>query len=528
MTWLLAGAVPGLAAPGAHAQQPGERYDLLIVGGSVLDGTGAPARLLDVAIRGDRIVALAPDLPRAGAARVIDAAGRTVTPGFIDFHAHLEPLLELPLAESALRQGVTLAMGGQDGGSRLPLGAYLDSVRAARTGINVAYFAGHNDVRLAVLGLEPRQPGPAELARMQELVAGAMHDGAFGLSSGLIYLPGTYAGTDELVALARVAADSGGIYSTHLRDEGTGLIDGVAEALEIGRRAHVPVVLAHHKAMGQAMWGRSAVTLALVDSARAAGIDVMLDQYPYTATQTGIDVLVPSWAMAGGKDEFRRRLTNPALADSILAGMVDNILAERGGGDLDRIQFSRVSWDTDLEGKTLKQLAECRNLEPTPENGARVVLDAVLSGGGSAIYHVLDEQDVRRIMTHPFTMIASDGRLAQPGQAQPHPRSYGTFPRVLGEYARERGVLSLAAAVHKMTQLPAARLGLSDRGVLRVGAYADVVVFDPQTVKDLATFTEPLQYPAGIETVVVNGAVAVEGGQTTGLRAGRVLTRPRR
>jgi dihydroorotase/N-acyl-D-amino-acid deacylase len=266
----------------------------------------------------------------------------------------------------------------------------------------------------------------------------------------------------------------------------------------------------------------------MVDSARAAGTDVMLDQYPYTSTQTGIDVLVPSWALAGGKDEFRRRLAKPALADSILAGLVSNIMTERGGGDLERVQFSRVSWDTNLEGKTLRQLAECRNLEPTPENGAQVVLDAVLSGGGSAIYHVLDEQDVRRIMVHPQTMIASDGRLSQPGSGQPHPRSYGTFPRVLGEYVRAQGLLPLETAIHKMTQLPAARYGFTDRGVLRVGAYADVVVFDAATVRDQATFAEPHQFPVGIETVLVNGEVAVAAGQLTDARAGRVLTRPRR
>jgi dihydroorotase/N-acyl-D-amino-acid deacylase len=450
-----------------------------------------------VAIRGDRIVALATSLPRSRAARVIDASGRVVSPGFIDFHAQLEPLLQLPLAESALRQGVTLAVGGQDGGSPYPLGTYLDSVRATTIGINVAYFVGHNDVRLAVMGLAARAPSADELARMKELVARGMEQGAFGLSTGLVYLPGAYSAIAELVELARVAGASGGLYSSHLRNEGPGLLEGVSEALEIGRQAHIPLVLTHHKAMGQAMWGKSSVTLAMVDSARRAGTDVMLDQYPYTATQTGIDVLVPSWAMAGGRDEFRKRLANPALSDSILAGMVTNILNERGGGDLNRIQFSRVSWDTSLEGKTLTQLAECRNLEPTPENGAQVVLDAVLSGGGSAIYHVLDEQDVRRIMVHPLTMIASDGRLSQPGEGQPHPRSYGTFPRVLGEYVRERRLLPLETAIHKMTQLPAKRLGLGDRGVLKVGAYADVVVFDAGTVSDRSTFADPHQYPVG-------------------------------
>jgi dihydroorotase/N-acyl-D-amino-acid deacylase len=506
------------------AQAP--RYDLLITGGSVIDGTGAAARRADVAILGDRIVAVsATAIPRARARRVIDAAGRTVTPGFIDLHAHLEPLLQLPLAESALRQGVTTALGGPDGGSPLPLGRYMDSVRAKTVGINVGYLVGHNDVRESVMGMSDKAPDAEQLARMKRTIAVAMSEGAFGISTGLLYLPGTYSTVDEVVALSEVAADSGGIYTSHLRKEGLGLFDGVAEALEIGRRARIPVVLTHHKAVGQLMWGKSTVTLTMVDSARKAGTDVMIDQYPYTATHTGIGVLVPSWAMAGGNAEFEKRLAVPALRDSIVRGIVQNILTDRGGGDLKRVQFSRVSWDKTLEGKTLADWAARRGMQPTPENGATLVLEAMHNGGANAIYHVLDEGDVRRIMTHPQTMIASDGRLSQPGDGHPHPRAYGTFPRVLGEYVRVQRLMPLHTAIYKMTGMPAKRLGLSDRGVLRAGAYADVVVFDPATVKDQSTFTEPHQYPVGIETVVVNGVVAVEGGKANGVRAGRVLTR---
>ncbi|MBU6364956.1 MAG: amidohydrolase family protein [Gemmatimonadetes bacterium] len=494
----------------------------------VLDGTGAPARRLDVGIRGDRVVALAEALPRAGVRRVIEARGRVVAPGFLDLHAHLEPLLEMPLAESALRQGVTFALGGPDGGSPLPLAPYLDSVRTAKVGINVGYLVGHNDVRRAVLGMAARAPSASELARMRTLVAQGMADGAFGLSTGLLYLPGTYSTVDEVVALAQVAADSGGIYTSHLRKEGIGLLDGVAEALEIGRRARIPVVLTHHKVVGRQMWGQSVRTLALVDSARRAGTDVMIDQYPYTATHTGISVLVPSWAMAGGDAEFRARLAVPALRDSIVRGIVDNILNDRGGGDLSRVQFSRVPWDRSLEGKTLRDWAARRGLPPTPATGAALVLEAMTSGGGNAIYHVLDEGDVRRIMQSPVTMIASDGRLSRPGELHPHPRAYGTFPRVLGQYVRTERLLDLPTAVHKMTGMPAARLGLTDRGVLRVGAMADVVVFDPATVADRSTFAEPHQYPVGIDVVLVNGVVAVDGGRATGARAGRVLLRPRR
>lgn len=513
------------AGTALRAQAPSDRYDVLIVGGTVLDGTGRAALRMDLGIRGDRIVAMAPALSRTSAQRVIDATGKTVAPGFIDLHAHLEPLLQYPLMESALRQGVTLALGGPDGGSPLPLAPYLDSVRTATIGINVAFLVGHNDVRRAVLGMAARAPDAAELARMQRLVATAMGQGAFGLSTGLLYLPGTYSTIDEVIALAQVASDSGGIYTSHLRKEGIGLLDGVGEALEIGRRACVPVVLTHHKAVGQQMWGKSTITLAMVDSARKAGTDVMIDQYPYTATHTGIGVLVPSWAMAGGDAEFRKRLAVPALKDSIMRGIIDNILNDRGGGDLARVQFSRVAWDKSLEGKTLKDWAVRRNLAPTPANGAALVLEAMLNGGGNAIYHVLDEQDVRRIMVAPFTMIASDGRISSLGDGHPHPRAYGTFPRVLGEYVRNQQLLPLTTAIHKMTQMPAVRLGLTDRGVLKVGNVADVVVFDAATVKDMSTFAEPHQYPVGIETVVVNGVVAVSAGKATGVRAGRVVLR---
>jgi dihydroorotase/N-acyl-D-amino-acid deacylase len=276
------------------------------------------------------------------------------------------------------------------------------------------------------------------------------------------------------------------------------------------------------------MWGKSVLTLARVDSARKAGTDVMIDQYPYTATHTNLGVLVPSWAMAGGDAEFRQRLAVPTLKDSITRGIIFNILNDRGGGDLARVQFSRVNWDKTLEGKTLKDWAARRNLAPTPENGAQLVLEAMLKGGANAIYHVLDEGDVRRIMASPFMMVASDGRLSRPGDGHPHPRAYGTFPRVLGEYVRNQKLLSLELAIHKMTQMPAQRLGLADRGVITAGAVADLVVFDANTVKDQATFTEPHQYPTGIETVIVNGTMSVERGKATGARAGRVVLRPAR
>ena len=521
---LAAIAAAATAARPAHAQE----WDILITGGTVIDGTGAAPFEADVALVGRAIVRVSRTrLPRSNAERVIDAHGLIVAPGFIDLHAHLDPLTELPAAESHVRQGVTTALGNPDGGGALPLGEYLATLDSIGVGMNVGFLAGHNTIRRSVMGMADRAPEAAELERMREVVERAMDDGAFGLSTGLRYTPGFYADTDEVVALAEVAARRGGIYTSHLRDEGLDLFSGVAEAIEIGRRARIPVVLTHHKVVGADMWGGSERTLAMIDSARAAGVDVMADQYPYTATHTGISILMPPWSLAGGSAARRERLRDPVLRDSITAGIIWNLVNDRGGRDLKRVQFSRVRWDESLEGQTLHDWALRKGLEPTMETGAQLVLEAMERGGANAIFHVLDEHDVERIMAHPWTAIASDGRLSQPGEGHPHPRAYGTFPRVLGHYVRDRGVLSLHEAVRRMTSLPAERMGLDDRGRIAEGLHADVVVFDAATVRDRATFAEPHQYPEGIVWVLVNGVVAVEEGRFGGERAGVVLKRTR-
>ncbi|MEO7964066.1 MAG: D-aminoacylase [Gemmatimonadaceae bacterium] len=509
-----------------QAQQSAPRYDLIITGGTIIDGSGAARRQGDLAIRGDRIVLVSRiAIPASSARRVIDAHGLVVAPGFIDMHAHIEPLLQMPGAESHVRQGVTLALGGPDGGGAWPFGVYLDSVRRAKLGMNVAYLAGHNVIRSAVMGTENRAPTPAELARMKSMVGQAMHDGALGLSTGLRYVPGVYSKTDEVIALARVASDSGGIYTSHLREEGVGLIEGVAEALEIGRRAHIPIVLTHHKAVGRLMWGKSVLTLAMVDSARRAGTDVMIDQYPYTASYTSLSVLVPPWALSGGGAALAKRLEDRVLKDSIVRGINDLLLNDRGGGDLKRVQFSNVSWDPSLNGKTLYDLLVMRGVEPKLENAPPFILEGVLKGNAGMVFHVMDEADVRRIMAHPQTMIASDGSLTRLGEGVPHPRNYGTFPRVLGKYVRDDSVLTLEQAVRKMTSMPAMRLSLSDRGCLRIGCAADITIFDAATVRDVGTFSDPHHYPEGIPYVVVNGGVVIDRGALTTARPGRVLTR---
>ncbi len=319
-------AAVALCSTAALAQRAAApSFDLLLRNGTVLDGSGAPGVRADVAVTGNRIVRVSrtPIYARE-AKRTIDATNLIVAPGFIDLHAHLEPLSQMPDAQSHVRQGVTLALGGPDGGGPFPFGRYLDSLATKPLGMNVAFLAGHNTIRSAVMGSANRAPTGAELERMKAMVAQSMGEGAFGMSTGLRYIPGFYSKTDEVVALSKVAADSGGIYTSHLREEGLGLFEGVAEALEIGRLAHIPVILTHHKAIGQQMWGKSTVTLHMVDSARKAGTDVMLDQYPYTASSTGLNVLVPPWALEGGTSQLKQRLDDPALKDSITRGVVES------------------------------------------------------------------------------------------------------------------------------------------------------------------------------------------------------------
>jgi N-acyl-D-amino-acid deacylase len=519
-------AVALVAGPLAACSGTPEPFDLVIAGGTVVDGTGAAGFRGDVGIRDGRIVRVSRgSLDASAASRVIDATDHVVAPGFIDLHAHIEPLQMLPGAESHARQGVTMALGGPDGGSPWPLGEYMAARETEGLGINIGFQVGHNTIRREVMGTENRAPTAEELARMEAMVAQGMDEGAFGLSTGLIYIPGAYSDTPEVIALARVAAAKGGIYTSHLRDEGMQLLDGVTEGIHIGSEAGIPVVLTHHKVVGAPMWGSSERTLALIDSARAAGVDVMADQYPYTASHTGIGILVPQWAQSGGTEALVRRLEDPVLRDSIEAGLRWNLVNDRGGNDLSRVQFSTVSWDRSLEGKTLRDWAEREGMEPTIDTGVQLVLEAMRQGGAGTIFHVMDEEDVERIMAHPQTMIASDGRLSEPGVGHPHPRAYGTFPRVLGRYVRERGVISLEQAVRKMSAMPAERLGIPDRGRIAEGMWADLVVFDPATVRDGSTFEAPHQYPEGIPYVLVNGVPVVDGGAFTDARPGRMLRR---
>jgi dihydroorotase/N-acyl-D-amino-acid deacylase len=524
-SWAAALVALASTAAAVLAQGPAA-YDLVIRGGRVVDGTGSPWFRADVAIEDDTIAAVAPRVD-GRATRVIDASGLVVCPGFIDIHTHARRgIFDVPTADNYTRQGVTSIYEGPDGGSPLPIREFLDRVAATRTSPNFGTFVGQGSIRQKVIGSIDRKATPAEIEQMRDLVRAGMRDGAVGLSTGLFYVPGIFTPTDEVVELARVAGEMGGIHVSHMRNEAAGVLDGVRETIAIGERGGLPTQITHHKVIGTQNWGRSVASLELVAQARARGVDVTIDQYPYTASATGIDALLPPWALEGGRAETLTRLKDPAQRARIKATIVDNIRFDRGGGDPKNIAVSSCGWDPSLAGKNLATITRERGLEPTHENAAETAMSIVERGGASGIFHAIDEKDLERILACPLTMIASDGEVPIFGRASPHPRSYGTFARVLAVYVREKGVLSLEEGVRRMTSLPAWRLRLHDRGILRPGMKADIAVFDPARVRDKATYDNPHQYAEGFSQVIVNGLIIFENGAMTAARPGRILYGP--
>ncbi|MBL8205475.1 MAG: D-aminoacylase [Blastocatellia bacterium] len=502
------------------AQPP--TYDLLIRGGRIVDGTGGSWWRGDVAVRGDTIAAIG-KLGNASARHVIEANDLIVAPGFIDIHSHSMGILESPSAENAVREGVTTVIDGNDGSSPLPFQPFFDKLTQARIAINFGLFVGQGTVRGRVLGNVDRKATPDEIEKMRALVKQAMEDGAFGLSTGLFYVPGNYTPTDEVIELAKVAGQMGGMHISHMRNEATDILKSIAETIAIGERGGLPTQVSHHKIIGKGNWGKSVETLKMINEARARGVDVSIDQYPYTASSTGLAALLPQWAQEGTPAEVLKRLNDPPTRAKIKAAIVENLKFDRGGGDTKNVVIAACGWDRNLEGKSLADITRARGGSASFEDAAETALEIIAKGGASAIYHAINEDDVARIMQEPLTMVASDGGVVMFKRGAPHPRNYGTFARVLGVYAREKNVLRLEEAVRKMSSLPASRLKLMDRGLLRVGMKADIVVFDAARVKDRATFAEPHQYAEGFHYVVVNGSVALDNGKMTDVRAGQVL-----
>jgi N-acyl-D-amino-acid deacylase len=496
-----------------------QAVDLLLRGGTVIDGTGAPPRAADVGIRGDHIVFLGDgSAAQLTPTRTIDVKGLVVAPGFIDPHTHTQGDLGSPDAQrranlAYLFQGVTTVITNNDGGGTIEIGKTLDAWTKNGIGTNAALYVPQGSVRGAVLGMSSAAPTAAQLDSMRALVRRGMDEGAIGMSTGLYYAPGSYAPTEEVIELAKIAAQQGGIYDTHLRDESSytiGLIGAVNEAIRIGRDAHIPIHISHIKALGTDVWGQSDTIIALMKQARATGVDITASQYPYDASGTSVGAsLLPRWAEAGGRDSLRARIADPATRGRLTGEMTNN-LRRRGGASKLLISSTR---DTSILGRTLEQVASARHESPID-----AALQIIQQGDASVASFNMNEQDIEKFMVQPFIMTCSDGSAG-------HPRKYGTFPRLLREYVFNKHVLTLPQAVHRSSGLTAATLRLPQRGVLAVGNYADVIVFDTASVADRATYKEPTLLATGMRYVLVNGTLAIADGKYTGAMAGRALRR---
>ncbi len=496
--------------------------DIILRNGKLIDGTGNSWIYADIAIKNGKIWKVGKQL-HLKTAKEIDATGLIVAPGFIDVHTHLEgDEKKNPLATNFIYDGVTTCITGNCGSSETNIKKYFSFIDSLKLSINVAALVGHNDIRKAVMGRAMRDPSEEELQRMEAITEQAMKDGAVGLSTGLIYIPGTYSKTAEIVRLAKVAAKYNGVYASHMRNEGDSVVQAIEEALTIGKEANLPVEISHFKVGGQQNWGRSKETLAMILKARSEGLDVTIDQYPYTASSTSLSTLLPDWVLADGQDSIKARLSNTAIRKQVKEEMLKSLKKRK----LKHFSYAVVAYydaDTSLNGKSIEAINLLKRNKHKAKFEAETVLQMMEKGGASAVFHGMSENDVKYIMQYPFNMFASDATIRSFNVGVPHPRGYGTNARVLGKYVREEKVISLEEAIRRMTSLPAQKFQLKDRGLLREGFAADIVVFDENTVADVSTFEKPHQYSTGFKYILVNGQLTLENGVHTGVRNGKAL-----
>ena len=501
-------------------------YDLLITNARIVDGTGNPWFRGSIAIKDGKIARIG-RLANANSKFVIDAKNQIVAPGFIDVHAHTEDIFGNPTAENFVRMGVTSLVTGNCGGSATDVAEFLGRYKEKPLAVNLATLIGHNSVRGKAMGFDNRAPTAEEQAAMNSIVEQAMKDGAVGFSTGLIYVPGTFSKTEEVVELAKVASRYGGTYASHIRDEGNEVVAAINEAINIGEQANMPVEISHFKISSKALWGQTPMTLGLVKAARERGLMVTVDQYAYPASSTSLDVRLPTWAVAGGRDEGRKRLADSATRKKIADEMKLD-LKKKKFKDYSYAYVASYRAQPEFNGKNIAEITKITKGNTKVESQIEQIFDMYDKGGASMVYQVMSEDDVKTIMREDFTMIASDSGVRQFGSGVPHPRGYGNNARVLARYVRELKIISLEDAIRKMTSLPAQTFNLRDRGQIREGLAADLVIFNPATVTDKATFEQPHQYAEGFSTVIVNGQVVFDGGKMTGVMPGTPLYGPGR
>ena len=496
--------------------------DYIIRNGKLIDGSGNNWQYKDVAIQNNKIVAIG-NLKNWKATKEIDAKGLVIAPGFIDVHAHIEGgESKNPLATNFVYDGVTTVITGNCGGSAENLKNYFNSIDSIGTSINVASLIGHNTIRKQAMGTANRNATNAEMQTMEKLAEEAMRDGAVGMSTGLIYIPGTYAPTEEIVALAKVIRAGGGVYSSHIRYEEDKVLDAINEAIQIGRAANIPVEISHFKVSGQNNWGRSKETIPLVINARKEGIDVTIDQYPYTASSTQLSVLLPDWVLSDGQDSIMARLKNAEIRKRVAEHSID-IIKKRGLKHFSYAVVASYKADTSFNGKSIEEINLLLGNKHNQKAEAETIIQMIEKGGAQMVYHGMSDNDVVAIMKYPFNMIASDAGIAVMGVGKPHPRAYGTNARVLGKYVREMGVITLEEAIRRMTSLPAEKFNLKNRGLIKEDYIADIIIFDENEVTDMANYTEPHQYAKGFKYVWVNGALTINEGVHIGTRKGMAI-----
>jgi N-acyl-D-amino-acid deacylase len=499
-----------------------QQAEILIKNGKILDGTGNSWYYGDIAITNGKIIAIG-KLAKWTAPKTLDATGLVVAPGFIDVHTHIEDdEKKNPTADNFIYDGVTTVVTGNCGLSQVSIGKYFSMIDSLQLSINVASLIGHNDVRKAVMGSANRDPSEDEMKKMEGIVEQAMKDGAVGLSTGLIYIPGTYSKTEEVVRLAKVASKYNGVYASHIRDEGDSVTQAIEEAMHIGREAKMPVEISHFKLSGQQNWGRSRETIPMISKAREEGLDVTIDQYPYTASSTSLSTLLPDWVLADGQDSIKARLARPEVRKEITAYMLKK-LKKRKLKNFSYPVVASYGADSTLNGKSIEEVNLIKGRKHKASEETETVMEMMEHGGAGMVFHGMSDGDVKAIMKYPFNMFASDASIRIYGSGNPHPRGYGTNARVLSKYVRDEKVISLEEAIRRMTSLPAQKFQLKNRGLLREGYAADIVVFDEQKVQDLSTYDKPHQYSTGFKYVLVNGQVTVDDGKHNGTRAGTTL-----